>query len=188
MSKIEEPGFDLGVLVDKLKDASRRSDPVKRIRSIMDCTFDDPAAVKRHVPDFERDETTLFEDEQVSIWHCRFPPGLIIPPHDHQMTAIIGLYSGIERNSFFRFDTIGNLEKSGHTDLVPGDVLQIAPAAIHGVECIGDEPTSGIHVYLGALTKVNRSLFDQKDQKRLKFTEENFNRLTAQLSDRADNP
>lgn len=182
MSEIDRPDFDLAALVEQLKLASRGSDPTRRIKTIMDSIFQNPATIRSNIPSFEQDETTLFEDERVSIWHCRFPPGLLIPPHDHQMTAIIGLYAGIERNSFFRAETSEQLTKRGHTDLTPGDVLQIAPTAIHAVECIGDEPTSGIHVYLGPLTKIDRSLFDLKSQQRLKFTEDNFNRLTMRES------
>ena len=52
------------------------------------------------------------------------------------------------------------MELSSVVEVTPGEVLSIGPSAIHSVACTGTEPSCGIHVYLGPLTRVERSLFD----------------------------
>lgn len=179
MTDTKTSPFNLNELVEAIKVASREANPLTCVKAILDQVFRDPVAIRDSMPSFEQDETTLFEDDRISIWHCRFNPGTPIPPHDHQMSAIIGIYTGIERNCFYRLQTEGTLTSSGHTDMEPGRVLKIAPTAIHSVECISEEPSCGIHVYFGPLTKIDRSLFDQKTNTRMKFTDEAFKRLTA---------
>lgn len=175
--------FDLDVLVEALKAASRGVDPKKDVKAIMDRIFKYPEAIRAHIPDREEDEINLFEDDAISIWVCRFMPGTPVPAHDHQMPAMIGLYAGVERNRFFKVDDEDKITETGYVDIKPGDVLNISPTAIHAVECIGDEPSCGIHVYFGPLQSIDRSLFDQHSDTRLKFTEDTFNRLTEQLKD-----
>ncbi|MDC1213347.1 hypothetical protein N8000_02570 [Rhodospirillales bacterium] len=179
MTNTKTSPFNLDELVETIKVARREEDPVTRIKFIMDEAFKEPAAILAGMPSFEKDETTLFEDDRISIWNCRFNPGTPIPPHDHQMSAIIGIYAGIERNCFYKLQTPDKLSSSGHTDMEPGRVLKIAPTAIHSVECISEEPSCGIHVYFGPLTKIDRSLFDLKTETRMKFTDEAFERLTT---------
>lgn len=176
-----QASFDLDSLVEELKTASRSDDPKKEVKAIMDRIFADTDTIRAHIPDFEEDEINLFEDEAVSIWVCRFMPGTPIPPHDHQMPAIIGLYAGIERNRFFKLETEDKITETGHVDIKPGDVLNISPTDIHGVECIGKEPSCGIHVYFGPLQSIDRSLYDQRAETRVKFTEDAFNRLTQDI-------
>ena len=118
----------------------------------------------------------LFEDEKISIWHCRFQPDLHVPPHDHQTPAIIGLYEGTERNSFYEVES-DQLVLKGSKDSKPGDVLTIGPEGIHSVEAVGDVPCVGIHVYLSSLTTIERSLFDWSSGAALPFTDENYDKM-----------
>ncbi len=179
MSKSQTSFFNLDEFVETLKAIRHDPESLMRVMHIMDKVFNDPHSIRDGMPSFKKDETTLFEDDRISIWHCRFNPGTPIPPHDHQMSAIIGLYAGVERNSFYKVDHQEKLSSSGYTDIRPGHILKIAPSAIHSVECISEEPSCGIHVYLGPLTKVDRSLYDLTTGTRMKFTDEAFERLTA---------
>lgn len=181
MSEDPTTNFDLDVLVEELKSASKSADPKYEVKAIMERVFSDPDAIRHHIPHFEEDEINLYEDDAISVWVCRFMPGAPIPPHDHQMPAMIGLYAGVERNRFFKLETESKITETGHVDLNPGEILNIAPTAIHAVECVSDEPSCGIHVYFGPLQTIDRSLFDQHTDTRLKFTEDTFNRLTEQL-------
>lgn len=183
MTEKPEVPFDLNELIEELKIASQSATPKPDVKAIMDRVFDDPNTIRQHIPHFEEDEINLYEDNVISIWVCRFMPGTPIPPHDHQMSAMIGLYAGIERNRFFKLETKDKIVETGHVDMKPGDVLNIAPTAIHAVECVGNEPSCGIHVYFGPLQTIDRSLYDQRAGTRLKFTESAFNRLTEQLKD-----
>ena len=156
--------FGLDDFVEQLKAASRSDQPGRNVRHLMDQAFADPKQIEQALPSFEQDDTILFEDEHVSIWHSRFQPGLHVPPHDHQTPAVIGLYKGRERNSFYDVEE-GKLTLKGTKELVPGDVLAIGSEGIHSVEALGDQPCSGIHVYLSSLTTIERSLFDWESGK-----------------------
>jgi predicted metal-dependent enzyme (double-stranded beta helix superfamily) len=168
--------FDLDGFVGKLIDASRGANPAQEVRKLMDAAFADPQAVKAATPEFAEDDVILFEDDKVSIWHCRFQPGLHVPPHDHQTPAIIGLYEGTERNSFYEVDG-DRLVLKGSKESKPGDVLAIGSEGIHSVEAVGDVPCIGIHVYLSCLTTIERSLFDWESGAAMPFTDDNYGKM-----------
>ncbi|WP_166417858.1 hypothetical protein [Cochlodiniinecator piscidefendens] len=179
MSEQQTSSFDLDALIVQLKHASRGEEPAKKIRHLIETAVANAQGVIDGIPHFEEDEVLLFEDDAVSIWHCRFLPGAAVPPHDHRMSAVIGVYTGQERNDFFENDPNGLIRKSGEAFLASGDVLSIGPSAIHSVACVSEAPCCGIHVYLGALTEIDRSLFDVQANETLKFTDENYQRLHA---------
>ncbi|MEP1207785.1 MAG: hypothetical protein ABJM29_12830 [Rhizobiaceae bacterium] len=175
-----EHSFDVDYLVSQLKSAVEAESPGARVKSILQEEMRDPDRVRAGMPDFEEDDVILFEDDEISIWFCRFMPGKNVPPHDHQMMATIGVYSGAESNRFFENDPQGTIRESSEVVVSAGEVLQIGPSAIHAVSCASAEPCCGIHVYLGRLTKVERSLFDVPNGQRLKFTDENYQQLISQ--------
>jgi predicted metal-dependent enzyme (double-stranded beta helix superfamily) len=95
------------------------------------------------------------------------------------MSAIIGVYKGAERNDFFENDLQRGIRKCSEVELTAGNVLEIGPSAIHAVRCASDAPSCGIHVYLGELTNVDRSLFNTDENKVLKFNEANYQGLIS---------
>ena len=171
--------FDLADVVSRLKNTVSETSPGTKVKEILQDEMRDPDRVLKGMPDFEKDEEILFEDDTISIWFCRFQPGMTVPPHDHQMISTIAVYSGAECNEFFENDPNGTIRKSNEVILSAGNVLQIGPSAIHAVSCASAEPCCGIHVYLGRLTEVDRSLFDIPNAERLKFTEVNYLLLTS---------
>lgn len=167
------PDFDLDSFVLKLREAARADEPVKKVRELMTQAFSDPEAVRAAMPEFENDDEILFEDDSVSIWFVRFVPGLHVPPHDHQTTATIGVYQGAEDNHFYLHENSRLLHKSTRR-VGPGDVIALKPDGIHSVEAADGVDSCGIHVYLAALTKIDRSLFDWDSGEACPFTDENY--------------
>jgi predicted metal-dependent enzyme (double-stranded beta helix superfamily) len=151
--------FDLDEFVLELRTAALADEPVKKVRELMTQAFRDPAAIKAAMPEYENDDEILFEDDSVSIWFVRFVPGLHVPPHDHQTTATIGVYDGAEDNHFYLREP-GRLVYKSTRRVEPGDVIALKPDGIHSVEAADGKVSCGIHVYLAALTKIDRSLFD----------------------------
>jgi len=133
-------------------------------------------------PMFEDDNVILFEDDHISIWFCRFQPKVKVPPHNHMMTAMIGVYDGIEENALYDADDQGNLTPRQIKHVHAGEVLRIAPDEIHGVTCVSDHPSEAIHVYLGPLTRVDRNLYDVEHGTVLSFTDENYKTLSKTLN------
>ncbi len=168
--------FNLDDFVQQLRAAALESEPVKKVRDLMSDAFIDPQAIRDAMPEFENDDEILFEDESVSIWFVRFMPGLHVPPHDHQTTATIGVYEGAEDNHFYLREG-GRLVHKTSKRVGPGDVIALKPDGIHSVEATDGAQTCGIHVYLAALTTIERSLFDWETGEASPFTDENYNRM-----------
>lgn len=173
---MSEPSV-LDELITALREAAVQDDAAKQVKSLLEAAIAKPTEFAAALPHFEDNDTILFEDETVSIWHCRFDPGSTVPPHDHQMTATIGLYRGVEHNHFYRTDADGCAQADTTVTLQAGKVLQMAPRAIHAVSCPVEAACSGIHVYLGKLTTVERSLFDPDSGQRMDFSDENYHQL-----------
>jgi len=146
------------------------------VLAVMRTAFEHPARVAAALPDYDEDDVILFEDDTVSIWFCRFKPGVHVPPHDHQMSAFIGVYDGAELNSFYERGEMG-LNKIRETWVRPGDVLTIAADDIHSVTTTGTDPSCALHVYLGELTKVERSLFDWDSGESVEFTQASYDKM-----------
>lgn len=170
------PDFDLDDFVQGLRAAARTDEPVKKVRDLMTETFRDPGAIRAGMPDYENDDEILFEDDSVSIWFGRFMPGLHVPPHDHQTTAMIGVYQGAADNHFYLHEP-GKLVHKSTRRVEPGDVIALKPDGIHSVEAAEGQVTCGIHVYLAALTKIERSLFDWESGEVSPYTDENYDAM-----------
>ncbi|MGR3712663.1 MAG: hypothetical protein ACU0A6_06055 [Shimia sp.] len=169
----------LNELVLRLRTAAQAKTARADVQAILKEAVADPESFASQMPVIEEDDLILFEDENVSIWYCRFQPGKTVPPHNHKVLATIAVYSGAERNDFYERAEGGGYQKSSEVVLSAGDVFKIGPNAIHTVGVASAEACCGIHVYLGALTQVERSLFDLTSGDALPFTEDNYYRMVS---------
>ena len=169
-------GFNLDDFIQQLRAAARESEPVQKVRALMNEAFQDPQAISRAMPEFDDDDELLFEDDSVSIWCVRFMPGRHVPPHDHQTTATIGVYEGAEDNHFYLRED-GHLVHKSTRRVEPGDVIALRPDGIHSVEAANGKQSCAIHVYLAALTTIERSLFDWETGEATAFTDDNYDRM-----------
>ena len=149
--------FSLDDFVAKAREAASQERAVAAINDLMTRTFASPATLTAAIEPFERDDEPLFEDEQVSIYWVRFDPHVKVPPHNHKIAAFLGVYEGIEVNELYR-QTDAGIELVKTKRMGPGDTLSIGAEGIHGVYSEGDSPSIGLHVYLGALSSVEREL------------------------------
>ncbi len=168
--------LDLDSFVLALREAARSDEPIKRVRERMTRAFSDPEAIRTAMPDFENDDEILFEDDSVSIWFVRFVPGLHVPPHDHQTTATIGVYQGAEDNHFYLCEP-GKLVHKSTRRVGPGDVIALKPDGIHSVEAADGITCCGIHVYLAALTRIERTIFDWESGEASPYNDENYDAM-----------
>jgi len=169
--------FDLDTLIADLRATAADEKPARAVRELMTGTFRDPAAIAAAMPKFANDDEVLFEDDSVSIWFVRFMPGIHVPPHDHQTTAVIGVFDGAEVNHFYLREP-GRLAHKSTRRVVAGDVIALKPDGIHSVEAADGMPSLGIHVYLAPLTRIERSLFDWESGMPTPFTEDSFEAMT----------
>lgn len=169
-------------LIDSIKTVSLAKHSDKPADAIITSLLQDfVRALKTNTsarPNFTADDEVLFEDDNISIWFCRFQPGATVPPHNHNMTAIIGVYEGTEQNEIFEHTDADQLILRQTTNVTAGEVLQIAPDAFHSVSCVSATPSEAIHVYLGPLTQVDRHLYDVENGTVLAYTDENYHHLS----------
>lgn len=119
------------------------------IREVVGRTFADPAAVAAAMAaDARGGLHTLHRSDTLTILNAVWPPGMALPPHNHRMFAVIGVYEGREDNIFWRRrgDTI---EAAGAQSLGPGDVATLGRDIIHSVTNPLPVTTRAIHVYGG---------------------------------------
>ncbi len=167
--------FVLQQFVSSLREAAIGEDSAGRVRRLMTEAFRDPAAVRAAMTGFSGEEEILFEDDNLSIWYVGFDPGKHVPPHDHQVDATIGVYDGDEINHFYLAAADG-LQLKSSKSLGPGTVISMRPDTIHSVETANQRWSFGIHVYLGPLSRIERSLFDWESGERIPLDDDAFAR------------
>lgn len=92
--------------------------------------------------------TTLYRANDLTILQFTWAPYMALMPHNHQMFAVIGIYSGREDNIFWRRKEL-TIEATSARSLGAGDVAQLGSDIIHSVLNPISKMTSAIHVYGG---------------------------------------
>jgi predicted metal-dependent enzyme (double-stranded beta helix superfamily) len=171
--------FTVEGFVRDMRGIAAGQDAPNVLRAYMDRLMAAPDAVREAFPPELTGDQILFEDDTVSVWRTSFEPGVSVPAHDHRMSAVICVYQGEERNDFYEADPQGGVRRSGQVVLAKGSVLSVGPSAIHSVTCTSDEPALGLHVYLGNLTKQERTLYDIDSGTAMPFDDANYEKLMA---------
>ncbi len=98
----------------------------------------------------------LYHADDLTVLNFVWAPCMTLLPHNHNMFAVIGIYSGREDNIFWRRidDGVGNgtgprIEAAGADSLEPGQVATLGHDIIHSVANPITKLTSAIHVYGG---------------------------------------
>jgi len=101
----------------------------------------------------------LHASPDLTIIHFVWAPKMQLFPHDHRMSAVIGMYAGQEDNTFYRRDPDRPARVTATTgkEVRAGDVLTLGKDVIHGVINPLDRVTAAIHVYLGDYINEPRS-------------------------------
>src|SRR5687768_3437291 len=93
--------FNLNRFIDACLDCTSGANPSERVRHLLQSAVDDPA-IGTALPLTQEDETLLHTSAELTVYSLRLTPRIHYPPHDHRMTAIIGLYEGVETNYLYR--------------------------------------------------------------------------------------
>jgi predicted metal-dependent enzyme (double-stranded beta helix superfamily) len=102
-----------------------------------------------------------------------------VPPHDHDMWAVIGVYGGREDNIFWRRidDENGSVvEAAGAKSLGPGDAEPLGRDIVHSVLNPTERLTAAIHVYGGDFFGVDRNEWDPETHRQRAYDIENIRR------------
>jgi predicted metal-dependent enzyme (double-stranded beta helix superfamily) len=98
----------------------------------------------------------LYHAADLTVINFVWAPCMTLLPHNHNMFAIIGIYSGREDNIFWRRiddgadnGTSPGIEAAGADSMGPGQVATLGRDIIHSVANPIIKLTSAIHVYGG---------------------------------------
>ncbi|WOH39306.1 hypothetical protein RI844_08790 [Thalassotalea fonticola] len=167
--------FNLEQFIVKARQAAVSQNPIKAAESLLQYTVADCENVINHMPIIAECERMLFEDDTVSIWYCRFEPSTVVPAHDHKMHVVVGVYQGTEEHTFFD-NSNGIYKEVQSISLGAGEVEKLSPKQIHTVTA-KNTASHALHIYLGKLSTVERSLFDFESGKEIPFTLNNYEKL-----------
>ena len=101
----------------------------------------------------------LYHSDELTILNVAWAPMMTVMPHNHQMWAVIGIYTGREDNIFWRRIPGGRRPGRGRRRqgaLRVGDTEPLGHNIIHSVTNPIPRLTGAIHVYGGDFFKPGR--------------------------------
>jgi len=144
--------FDLDRFVADCCSALAADKSHKLVREVVARAVSDPAAVLGALGEPTRGVLqTLHRSADLTVLNIVWPPYMTLMPHNHNMWAVIGIYTGREDNIFWRRVPKGHrrLEAAGAKALCRGDAEPLGRDIIHSVTNPIPRLTAAIHVYGG---------------------------------------
>lgn len=141
--------FDRETFVDECRRALAEDTQQLAVREVVERAVSDPASVENDfgVADGWRIDV-LYNDDDLTIMHFVWPPSVDLFPHEHKMWSTVGIYGGVEDNTYYRRSG-RSIETSGRKRGEVGEVLLLGADGIHSVQNPTRQWTAAIHVYGG---------------------------------------
>lgn len=113
--------------------------------------------------------TKLYHAPDLTILNIAWAPYMTLKPHNHNMWAVIALYSGREDNIFWCREG-DRISAAGAKELCVGDAEPLGRDIIHSVTNPVPRLNGAIHIYGGDFFETPRSEWDPEE-----LTEQPFN-------------
>ncbi len=156
--------FDQDQFVADCRAAIKDDATHKAVREVVAKAVSDPGAVLKGLGEPERAGIgNIYQSDELTILNIIWGPGMTLCPHNHEMWAVIGSYTGREDNIFWRRlpdEEGGKIEAAGAEALSEKDVVPLGPDIIHSVTNPLSRLTGAIHVYGGDFFETPRSEWD----------------------------
>jgi predicted metal-dependent enzyme (double-stranded beta helix superfamily) len=144
--------FDLDQFVADCRAALAVDKSHRHVRDVVARAVCDPASVLRSVGEPRcAGLHKLHHSGDLTILNVVWAPMMTVLPHNHQMWAVIGIYTGREDNIFWRRvpGEPGKVEAAGARALCERDTVPLGHDIIHSVTNPIPRLTGAIHVYGG---------------------------------------
>ncbi len=136
----------------------------KALKDVVARAVSDPSAVVRALGEPDKaGVSVLHRSPELTVLTLAWSPLQVTLPHNHRMSAVIGMYGGREDNTFWRKARDGSkfqIEPAGGEALGTGDVALLGPDIVHSVVNPLGKISAAIHVYDGPFLTVARSMWD----------------------------
>jgi predicted metal-dependent enzyme (double-stranded beta helix superfamily) len=179
--------FNLDNFIESCKSAVTNDGTHLEIREIVEKAVSDPESLMKAVGEPSKaGASPIFSSSNLTIVNVVWAPWVTIYPHNHNIWAVIGIYSGREDNIFWRRiseDKQGRIEAAGARSLCLGDVTPLGPDIIHSVNNPIPRNSGAIHIYGGDFFHVeNRSEWDPEDLTEHEYNAENVKNVLESFS------
>lgn len=165
--------FDLDRFIADCCDAVEQDPSHRAVREIAARAVADPAAVLAGIGEPERAGVTpLYQSDTLTILNVVWGPLMNVPAHNHEMWAVISVYTGREDNIFWRRieDEEGpTIEAAGAKSLGVKDAEPLGRDIIHSVVNPLDRLTAAIHLYGGDFFATDRLEWDPESHRARPF-------------------
>jgi predicted metal-dependent enzyme (double-stranded beta helix superfamily) len=155
--------FDLEQFVADCRSALAQDRSFAAVREVVARAVSEPSAVINSLgePTWGQIQP-IHQSPELTVLNVIWAPKMTIFPHNHNMAAVIGIYSGREDNLFWRRLPAAShkVEAAGARALSDKDAVLLGPDIIHSVTNPIDRLTGAIHVYRGDFFNVHRSEWD----------------------------
>ena len=174
----------LDTFVEACKPLAAQKDH-RAIAAIMRELFADHTEFAESVPDFGEVEVSdrgwklggehiCYQSDELTVMVLGTLPGVIQPPHDHAMHAIIGVFEGCEEQRFWTRTTDDGVASSAGRMLEAGEVMVLGERAIHAISSPEGRAARAIHVYFGDIYDIDRSVFHPETLEEFPFESDRY--------------
>jgi predicted metal-dependent enzyme (double-stranded beta helix superfamily) len=155
----------------------------RSMREVVARAVSDPASMIRDLGEPAKGGyDLLLRSDELTIINVLWPVGQIVMPHNHALSAVIGVYTGREDNILWRRlpdEADGAVEAAGAKTLGTGDTIAFGADVIHSVVNPVPRVTGAIHVYGGDFFAVSRSEWDPDSLREKPYDMEKILRMFA---------
>jgi predicted metal-dependent enzyme (double-stranded beta helix superfamily) len=155
--------FELDQFISDCGDAIRQDASSRFVQEVVSRAVSESRAVLDQLGEPQQGEIKpLYRSDTLTILNVVWAPWMSLLPHNHQMWAVIGIYTGREDNIFWqRVGERGEkVEAAGAKALAECDTVALGRDIIHSVTNPIGRLTGAIHVYGGDFFSVARSEWD----------------------------
>ncbi len=165
--------FDLDTFIADCCDAVAQDPTHRSAREVLARAVADPTAVLMGLGEPERAGVIpLYQSDALTVLNVIWGPLMNVPAHNHEMWAVIGVYTGREDNIFWRriADESGEtIEAAGAKSLAAKDAEPLGRDIIHSVVNPVDRLTGAIHLYGGDFFATERLEWDPETHQERPF-------------------
>jgi len=170
--------FELDQFIADCRAAVAQDSSHKAVREVVAKAVAEPGSVLKGLGEPKRAALTkLYHGPDLTVLNVVWGPHMTIMPHNHNMWAVIGVYSGREDNIFWRRLPEGRVEAAGAKALSAKDAAPLGPDIIHSVTNPIPRLTGAIHVYGGDFFATARSEWDPESLTEGRYDPEKAMRL-----------
>ena len=178
--------FDLERFLADCRDAVARDPTHRTVREVAARAVADPAAVLAGLGEPRCGGVTLlYCSPSLTVLNVVWSPLMQVPPHNHEMWAVIAVYTGREDGIFWRrVETDGghSIEAAGAASLAAGQAEPLGRDIVHSVANPLDRLTGAIHLYGGDFFAAERLEWDPETHRRRPYDFERTKEYFARSS------